>query len=291
MVDPADTPAPSAGGAMSRLGSDLPARAAAGVAMMAIALAAAWVGGFWFLVFWFVAAALVLWEWQKLVDGEHLAARLALGGLTLLVAAPFALHGATRSALAVLLAGAVVTGFAAGPSRAERVWSAAGVLYAGAILVSPALLRASPAYGLAAILWLFAVVWGADIMAYFGGRLIGGPRLWPRISPGKTWSGAVVGAISGAVLGALVALFAAPPGARLVPILILGFVAAIVEGMGDLFESAVKRRFDVKDSSHLIPGHGGLMDRLDGFVAAATFAVAVGWARSSGDWIASGLFQ
>ncbi len=291
MVDPVHTPAPSAGGAMSRLGSDLPARAAAGVAMMAIALVTAWVGGFWFLAFWFVAAALVLWEWQKLVDGERLVARLALGALTLLALSPFALHGSTKSALGVLLAGAAVTGLASGPSRVERIWSGAGVLYAGAILASPVLLRASPAYGLAAILWLFAVVWGADIMAYFGGRLIGGPRLWPRISPGKTWSGAAVGAVSGALLGAVVALVAAPAGARLVPILALGFVAAVVEAFGDLFESAVKRRFDVKDSSHLIPGHGGLMDRLDGFVAAATFAVAVGWARSSGDWIASGLFQ
>ena len=291
MVVPLHAPAQGAGEAPTRFGGDLPMRAAAGVTMMVVALAAAWVGGFWFLVFWFAAAALVLWEWQKLIDGERLMARLVVGAATLLAVSPLALHGSVKWSLAALVAGAVLAAVAAGPTRSARVWAGAGVFYAGAILACPVLLRASPAYGLAAVLWLFAVVWGADIMAYFGGRLIGGPRLWPRVSPGKTWSGAIVGAVSGALLGVLVAFLIAPSGARPVPLLILGFVAAIVEALGDLFESAVKRRFDVKDFSHLIPGHGGLMDRLDGFVAAAIFAVIVGWTRTSGDWIASGLFQ
>jgi len=128
-------------------------------------------------------------------------------------------------------------------------------------------------------------------MAYFGGRLIGGPKLWSRVSPGKTWSGAAVGALTGALCGAVVGLLAAPSGARLVPILLLGLAASVVAQLGDLFESALKRRFGVKDSSGLIPGHGGMMDRLDGFVAAAAFAALVGWARANGDWIAGGLFQ
>jgi len=290
MVDPVQTPAPGAGGAWRRLGADLPMRAAAGVAMMIVALVAAWVGGFWFLVFWFVAAALVLWEWQTLVGGERLLARLGVGALTLVAVSPFALKGSAKTALAVLVVGSVLTGLAAEPGLRRRLWAGAGVLYAGALLASPALLRASPTYGLASILWLFAVVWGADIMAYFGGRLIGGPRLWPRVSPGKTWSGALVGVLSGALLGVVVAFFAAPSGTRFLLVLLLGLAAAVVEVLGDLFESAIKRSFDVKDSSHLIPGHGGLMDRLDGFVAAALFAAVVGWTRSSGDWIASGLF-
>jgi phosphatidate cytidylyltransferase len=277
--------------ARSRFGADLPIRAATGVAMMIAALAAAWAGGFSFLAFWFAAAALVLWEWQKLIAGERVWARLGVGALALLVAAPFALHGAAKSALAVLALGAVAAGWVAGPGPSARIWSAAGVLYAGAIMAAPALLRASPSYGRPAILWLFAVVWGTDIMAYFGGRLIGGPKLWPRVSPGKTWSGALVGAAMGALFGTLVALLAAPTGMDLASVALLGVAAAVVAELGDLLESAIKRRFDVKDSSHLIPGHGGLMDRLDGFVAAATFAAAVGWWRSSGDWIASGLFH
>ena len=291
MVDPAQTPAPGADGTWRRLGADLPIRAAAGVAMMIIALAAAWVGGFWFLIFWFVAAALVLWEWQTLIGGGRLVGRLCVGALTLVAVSPLALNGRPRIAVAALVVGSVLTGLAAEPVLSRRLWAGAGVLYAGALLASPVLLRASPAYGLASILWLFAVVWGADIMAYFGGRLIGGPRLWPRVSPGKTWSGALVGVLSGALLGVIVAFFAAPSGTRFLLVLMLGLAAAMIEALGDLFESAIKRSFDVKDSSHLIPGHGGLMDRLDGFVAAAAFAAIVGWTRGEGEWIASGLFR
>jgi phosphatidate cytidylyltransferase len=295
MPDPAQDLATSRarapGGLLKRIGAELPLRAAAAVTLMAVALVAAWAGGFWFLALWLLASALVLWEWQKLIGGERFLARLAVGALTLLAASPFALHGSEKSALAALLLGAVLAGLVAGADRGARFWSGAGVLYAGALIASPVLLRASPAYGLAAVLWLFAVVWTTDIMAYFGGRLIGGPKLWPRVSPGKTWSGALVGTASGALCGALVGVLGAPSGVRLVPFLILGLAASIVAQLGDLFESAVKRRFGAKDSSHLIPGHGGMMDRLDGFVAAAAFAALVGWWRSSGDWIASGLFQ
>jgi phosphatidate cytidylyltransferase len=258
---------------------------------MAIALIAAWAGGFTFLAFWFIASALVLWEWQSLIGGERFLARLGVGALTLVVLSPFALHGASKSALAGLAVGAILAGWAAGGDPRARFWSGAGVVYAGAIVVSAALLRASPAYGLPAILWLFAVVWGTDIAAYLGGRLIGGPKLWPSVSPGKTWSGAILGAALGALAGAVVALTAAPSGVRIAPLLLLGLAASVVAQLGDLGESAIKRRFGAKDSSRLIPGHGGLMDRLDGFVAAAVFAAVVGWTRSTGDWIAGGLFQ
>jgi phosphatidate cytidylyltransferase len=262
--DPAASGAKASGGLWRGIGAELPLRAVAAVTLAAVALIAAWAGGFLFLACWLLGSALVLWEWQRLIGGERFLARLGVGALTLVAASPFALHGAEKSALAALLLGAVVAGLVADADPRARFWSGAGVLYAGALAASPALLRASPAYGLAAILWLYAVVWTTDVMAYFGGRLIGGPKLWPRVSPGKTWSGALVGAASGALCGAQ---------------------------LGDLFESAVKRRFGAKDSSRLIPGHGGMMDRLDGFVAAAAFAAIVGWWRGAGDWIASGLFQ
>ena len=167
------------------------------------------------------------------------------------------------------------------------MWAGAGTVYAGVPLVSLGLLRASPTYGLPAILWLFAVVWGADIAAYFAGRLIGGPRLWPAVSPGKTWSGAIVGALAGASLGLLLA----PWTNRVEALFWLGLGAAIASVLGDLFESAVKRRFEVKDSSGLIPGHGGMMDRLDAFIAASLFAALVASANTRGSYIASGLFQ
>ena len=162
-----------------------------------------------------------------------------------------------------------------------------GALYAGALVVSVTLLRISPAYGFAAILWIFAVVWGADVTAYFAGRTIGGPRLWPSVSPGKTWSGAIIGALAGAVLGLMLSAWTN----RFIPLFWLGLATAIMSALGDLFESALKRRFGVKDSSGLIPGHGGLMDRLDAFVAASVFAAVVAGFNSRSSFIAGGLFQ
>jgi phosphatidate cytidylyltransferase len=276
-------------GGRPRIGDDLAIRAAAGAILMALALAVAWLGGFPFLAFWLIASAGVLWEWQRLVGGEREWARVGAGVVALIAASPFALHGEANGALIVLILGAALTGLLADPPR--RLWAGAGVLYAGALVVGLVLLRASPAYGLPAVLWLFTVVWGTDVAAYFGGRLIGGPKLWPGVSPGKTWSGALVGLIAGALLGALVAVAAAPSGVRWAPMLGLGLVVSAFSELGDLFESAIKRRAGVKDSSHLIPGHGGLMDRLDAFIAATALTATLAGARSSGDWIAPGLFQ
>ncbi len=149
-------------------------------------------------------------------------------------------------------------------------------------------LRDSFPYGARSILWLFATVWATDCFAYFGGRLIGGPKLWPRISPSKTWSGTLTGVGLGGAVGATVALYGLPHSAIL-PILVISFVAAGLSQAGDAFESALKRHFGVKDSSWLIPGHGGVMDRLDGFVAAAVFALGLGIVRDMPS-IAGGLF-
>jgi phosphatidate cytidylyltransferase len=278
--DPAIRSAPRA-----RFGSDLKPRVAAAAAMGALALAAAWFGGIVFAVFWWLASIVVLWEWQRLVGSARLAERVVAGGLALALAALFALHNSILGAIAVLVLGAVAVGWLAG--RREAIWGGAGALYAGALVASVVLLRISPSFGLAAILWLFAVVWGTDIAAYFAGRSIGGPRLWPSVSPGKTWSGAIVGAFGGAVLGLTLAGWTN----HLAALFWLGLAAAITSELGDLFESGMKRRFGVKDSSALIPGHGGLMDRLDGFVAASLFAAIFAGLNSRGSFIAGGLFQ
>jgi phosphatidate cytidylyltransferase len=277
---PTIRPAPRA-----RIGSDLKPRVAAAVAMAVLALAAAWIGGIIFAAFWWVASIVVLWEWQRLVGGARLAERVAAGGFALALAALFALHNSILGAIAALVLNVVAVGWLAG--RRDAMWAAAGALYAGALVASVVLLRISPSFGLAAILWLFAVVWGTDVTAYFAGRLIRGPRLWPSVSPGKTWSGAIVGAVGGAVLGLMLAGWTN----YLAALFSLGLVAAIVSELGDLFESALKRRFGVKDSSSLIPGHGGLMDRLDGFIAASLFAALFAGLHSRGSFIAGGLFQ
>ena len=271
------------------VGADLKPRAISGVVMIVLALAATYIGGVVFVAFWGIAALGVAWEWQRMIGGERLALRVAASVLALVAAAPWALFAHARISLVILLAGAVAAGAAA--DRVRRLAAGAGVLYAGAAMLAPALLRGSPTQGIAAILWLFAIVWGTDIGAYFGGRLIGGPKLWPSISPGKTWSGAGVGAVVSALLGWLVAALAVPGGVKAVPLLGLGLITSALAQGGDLFESAMKRRAGVKDSSRLIPGHGGLMDRLDGFIVAAAFAAAVAWTRSEGPWIAPGLLK
>jgi phosphatidate cytidylyltransferase len=270
----------------ARFGPDLWPRVVAALAMGSVALAAAWMGGFVFATFWWLASIVVLWEWQRLVGGERLIVpRVGVGAIALALAALSALHNSIPGVGAALILGAGAVGWVAG--RRQGIWAAAGVLYAGALVASVGLLRVSPSFGMAAILWLFAVVWGADVAAYFAGRLIGGPRLWPRVSPGKTWAGAIVGSLAGAVFGLILAAWTN----RLASLFWLGLATAIVSALGDLFESALKRRFGAKDSSGLIPGHGGLMDRLDAFTSAALFAAVVAILHPKGDYIASGLFQ
>jgi len=273
------------GAPRAHFGPDLKPRVAAAVVMGAVALAAAWIGGFIFAAFWWLASVVVLWEWQRMVGGPRLAWRVTLGALVIALVALFALHNSVIGVVAGLLIGAGAVGWLAGPRAGP--WAGVGLSYAGALVASVSLLRLSPSYGLATILWLFAVVWGADIAAYFAGRSIGGPKLWPSVSPGKTWAGAIAGALIGALLGLALASWTNRPMA----LFWLGLATAIVSEFGDLFESALKRRFGVKDSSGLIPGHGGLMDRLDAFVAACLFAAVVGGLNSRGSFIAGGLFQ
>ena len=264
---------------------ELLARTASGVVLAPLAIAAAYVGGWPFGVFWGIAGIGIWWEWVALCAGS--AGRLAFPvGAAAIAAATFsATAGFASISLAGLVAGAAVVGILAPSDR--RAWVAAGVLHAGAVVVAPMKLRHDPQYGFAAIMVLFAVVWATDILAYFAGRMIGGPKLALRLSPKKTWSGAAGGAI-GAVLA--VTLVAALTGLRPWSTLAsIGFVLSVTSQAGDLFESAFKRWYGAKDAGRLIPGHGGLMDRLDGFIAAAVLAALVGLLRGGIDAPARGL--
>ena len=172
------------------------------------------------------------------------------------------------------------------PSATRAGWIALGALYAAAALVGSILVRHDMQYGFVALLLVFSVVWASDIGGYFAGKSIGGPKLAPRISPNKTWAGAV----GGFGLSLLVAIgFAIAGQGALLPLLAVAAVLSAVSQVGDLFESAVKRRFGVKDSSHIIPGHGGLLDRLDGFVAAIALAALFGFLRGGADGVGRGL--
>lgn len=166
-------------------------------------------------------------------------------------------------------------------------WMIAGLCYAGVLLLAPVALRRDASLGFVAMLFLFAVVWATDIAAYFAGRAVGGPKLWIAVSPNKTWSGALGGALGGVVAGLAVAHWAGLDIAWALGL--VAFALSIASQGGDLLESAIKRHFGAKDSSHLIPGHGGLMDRLDGFLTAVLAAVMVGLMRGGIDGAAQGL--
>jgi len=154
------------------------------------------------------------------------------------------------------------------------LWCAGGLFYSFALVIAPVALRNDAALGFAVMIFLFVIVWFTDTAAYFIGRGIGGPKLAPRISPNKTWSGAIGGAIAGVAGGELVAYHFGirTPG----DVLAVALALSVASQAGDLFESTLKRRFNAKDASHLIPGHGGLMDRLDGFVVAVVVAALIG---------------
>ena len=248
-------------------------------------MAGTWVFG----IFWLIAAVAVWWEWTALVSGRTVGNRLLffLGTSALMLAMVVAEFSTTRTRAPMLIIalGALAAGVFAEAER--RIWLAAGVLYAGTLLTAPILLRRDVELGLVAILFLFALVWATDIVGYFTGRALGGPKLAPSISPNKTWSGAIGGAIGGMLAGGAIAVLAGL--GNLFAIALVAFGLSAAAQAGDLFESAIKRRFGAKDAGRLIPGHGGVMDRLDGFIAAAAVAVALGIIRADMDTAAQGL--
>jgi phosphatidate cytidylyltransferase len=289
-ADPA-RPASSA-----RSGGELVLRVASALVLAPLAVGLAYVGGLAFAAFWGIAALLVLWEWTTLIVGRDQRVVLMTGGVAVLLALSLAgasaqVAGTTHGvrllvALIVLLMGMLAV--AALAPRERRVWAAVGIPYAGLLGIAPVVLRSDTRHGFIAIMLLFAIVWATDIVAYFVGRALGGPKLAPSMSPKKTWSGAI-GGTAGAVMAALaVAVAAGLDG--LFALAVVAVVLSIVSQAGDLFESALKRRFGAKDSSQLIPGHGGLMDRLDGFVTAAVAAAAIGLARGGLAAPAGGVF-
>jgi phosphatidate cytidylyltransferase len=166
-------------------------------------------------------------------------------------------------------------------------WIIAGIGYAGVMLAAPMVLRADGTFGFLAMVLLFAIVWTTDILGYFAGKAIGGPKLLPAVSPKKTWSGAVAGALGAMLVAVLVAGLFGP--FNRAAIAIIALLLSVVAQLGDLLESWVKRRFGAKDASHLIPGHGGVMDRLDGFWAAALVGCLIGLLRGGFDAPVRGL--
>jgi phosphatidate cytidylyltransferase len=230
--------------------------------MVPVALACAWAGSPVFDVAVALVALFMAHEWQAIVQAGHRAPGWASGfaaAAAALLAVPFPMAAAAVMLLAVPVVWVLAR------TRADAGWSAAGVVYVALPVLSLVWLR--EAGGLETLFWLFIVVWVTDTGGYVFGKNIGGPKLSPRISPNKTWAGLLGGAFSSMVAGAVIA-FAVNPAALLTLIVFSGGLA-IVEQASDLTESFVKRRFGVKDSGHIIPGHGGVLDRVDGLVLTA----------------------
>lgn len=253
-------------------------RIVSAVVMAGIVLVALEAGPVAFDVLVALAAAVLAWEWTRICGGGRFGwtgfvQAMAVLGVVAVASALSPLVG-----VALIVAGCIGDYLAARISgRAHPRWIAAGTVYIGLPCIALVWLRGEDQAGRALILWLFVTVWATDIGAYFAGRLIGGPRLAPRLSPNKTWAGLVGAALSAAIVG--LALPALDPGAPSPPVLALaGSVLAITAQAGDLAESFVKRRFGVKDASRLIPGHGGLFDRVDGLLAAALVLAVWQWA-------------
>jgi phosphatidate cytidylyltransferase len=266
--------------------SELVKRVLSGIVMAAVSIGAAVYGGWPFALIWTGASLAVAFEWQRLVHREayHLpfglaAAAVLLAGAGAWLSMPLLLLAAV--AVAVLMG--VLT---ASELRRETL---AGVAYAAGLCASVILCRGMGHNGFIVIIWLFAAVWGTDILAYFTGRSLGGPKLWPSVSPKKTWSGAL-GGLAGGML--IACLLLSGFGVSLKPQhIMLSAAFSILTQMGDLFESALKRRYGVKDSGALIPGHGGFMDRLDGFIFAVIAAAAFGAWRGGFTGVPAGLLQ
>ena len=261
--DPMDA---TSGGMARRLGSDFRVRLASGIAMAIAAAVLTIAGAIPFAVLVAAAALLVSWEWSRLVHGTEQGALLSVLLGTTALAAFLAAMGYVALGLLALPIGAILaTVLSLGRNS---LFSALGVFYAGFPAVALIWLRSDPWHGLLATVFVIAIVAVSDTAAFFSGRLLGGPLLWARVSPKKTWAGLIGALAACAVAGAL--FWFAIPEASALRLGITGAVLSLVAQAGDLAESAFKRRFGAKDAGHIIPGHGGVMDRVDGVVAAAS---------------------
>ncbi|ESW91219.1 MULTISPECIES: phosphatidate cytidylyltransferase [unclassified Mesorhizobium] len=274
--------------------SNLQLRVISAVVLAIVTLALTWLGGLSFRLLCAATAAVIFYEWTRMSRPVAPAGAGATAGLGFLPEALIVVFigalvaGLPASLLLPLVAALVAVTAVASSMRRAGPWEASGLAYAAVSGLSLAFLRDGDHSGLLAILFLFAVVWATDIFAYFVGRSIGGPRLAPSISPGKTRSGALGGVVGGVVAGLLLAAVAGT--GNLVVLGVVALVLSIVAQAGDLFESWVKRRHGRKDSGTLIPGHGGIMDRVDGLVAAAFALYVIGWISATADHPAQGLF-
>lgn len=267
--------------------ADLGVRALSAALLVPAVLADVWAGGIWFHLFVALIGILMAQEWVTIVHRQS-PVQFALHAAGAICGALLPLDvglGGAMVAIGVLSLLSAILAWRAEPGG--PAWRYLGVPYVSLPLIALVVLRDDATYGIAAILLVMLSVWFADTVAYFAGRIIGGPKLAPRISPKKTWAG-LGGAMTGSALAALgVALVMNLPAAGM--LVLVAALLAIVEQGGDLFKSAMKRHYGVKDSGNLIPGHGGVIDRVDGLVAVAVAAALIGAFRAGLEQAGAGI--
>jgi len=246
---------------------ELRLRALSAAVMAPVALAATWYGGYVFAAMVAVAAVMMAREWDRMTGGSGGGATTAETVVAVASAVVLSFLGHVAFAVACMIAAAGAVVLLAVRTGREPWLVGAGALYIGVPAIALLWLRAIPGDGREHVLWLLLLVWASDIGGYVSGRAIGGPRLAPRVSPGKTWAGLCGGVVAAAGVGAIVG-FLLDQG-RIGVTVFASATLAVVAQAGDLLESWLKRRCGIKDTGHVIPGHGGVMDRVDGLVAAA----------------------
>ncbi len=248
--------------------SDLGVRTLSAAILVPVVLGIVWQGGFLFNGFAVALGILMAIEWVNISFTGNKAQLLVHE-----VAAASVIVGSFKLSLLALV---ILTALSLFLERKNGLsfWKSIGVFYIGLPILALSVLRDDAVFGLIAVIWCMVIVWCADVMAYFFGRIIGGPKMAPLISPKKTWAG-MLGAIIGAVLasGGLSQF----SHVDFWPLAGLAAVFAVIEQGGDVFESAFKRHYGVKDSGHLIPGHGGVLDRIDGLITVVFVAAIVGY--------------
>lgn len=245
---------------------DLLPRLLSALVMAAAGIVAVWLGGWWFLALVSLSVALMIWELHEMLTP----APQRRYGVLLAVVAGVAILLSGVFPIALMLPFALLPSVAAlGLLRRNRsIFAGYGALI---VLAGFGLFHLRDEFGMVWILWLILVVVATDVFGYFAGRVIGGPKFWPRVSPKKTWSGTVAGWVAAAIVGGV---FIWITGAR-IDLIGLSVAMSMAAQLGDVTESALKRRVGVKDASNLIPGHGGLLDRFDGMLGAAVFLLLV----------------
>ncbi|MEM6712565.1 MAG: phosphatidate cytidylyltransferase [Pseudomonadota bacterium] len=288
--------------------SDLARRVSSGLVLGSVALLTTWTGGVVSLAAFLVLGLFVLVEWERLT-GQSSPRRLLFGVAIVCVAAAIA-HWVGPVSGASFATALLFVALGTALLEVKGRWSATGIAYASWLVVSLVSLRGHDAIGLSAIFLVFAAVWATDSAAFFVGKSLKGPKLLPAISPNKTWSGAIAGVLAAVIISVLYIVwadgwvssgalwldedpgqFSAQPSiATLIYLGLLAFALSVAAQIGDLVESALKRKFGAKDSGKILPGHGGVMDRVDGLVFASCLAFLIGLSAKGDGTVSEGLF-